>query len=53
MDDIKFFFGFLFSKFYDVIFVINEDFKEILIWCCRNLLFINFDKIKFLYIGVF
>ena len=31
---------------------VNEDLKEISIWCCRNSLLINPDKTKLLYVGV-
>ena len=44
VDDTKLFFGFL----DDIISAVNEDLKEISIWCCRNSLLINPDKTKLL-----
>ena len=35
-----------------VISAVNEDHKEISIWCCRNSLLMNHDKTKHLYAGV-
>ena len=40
VDDTKLFFGFL----DDIISAVNEDLKEISIWCCRNSLLSNPDK---------
>ena len=53
VDDTKVFLGFPASELNDVVSTVNEDLKEILlIWCCRNSLFINPDKTKLLYVGV-
>ena len=52
VDDTKLFLGFPASELDDVISAVNEDLKEISIWCCRNSLLINPDKIKLLYAGV-
>ena len=52
VDDTKIFLGFLSNKLHDVVSAVNEDLKEILSWCCRNLLLINPDKTKLLYVGV-
>lgn len=52
VDDTKIFLGFPSNKLQDVISAINEDFEEILSWCCRNSLPINPDKTKLLYVGV-
>ena len=52
VDDIKLFLGFPSSELDDVISAVNEDLKEISIWCCRNSLLINPDKTKLLYVGV-
>ena len=41
-----------FTKLNDVISAVNEDLKEISIWCCRNSLLINPDKTKHVYVGV-
>ena len=46
------FLGFPASELNDVISAVNEDLKEISIWCCRNSLLINPDKTKLLYVGV-
>ena len=37
---------------FNCISAVNEDLKEISIWCCRNSLLINPDKTKLLYVGV-
>ena len=52
VDDTKLFLGFPASELDDVISAVNEDLKEISIWCCRNSLLINPDKTKLLYVGV-
>ena len=52
VDDTKLFLGFPASELNDVISAVNEDLKEISIWCCRNALLINPDKTKLLYVGV-
>ena len=52
VDDTKLFLGFLASELNNIICVVNKDFKEISIWCCRNSLLINPDKTKLLYVGV-
>ena len=52
VDDTKLFLGFPASKLDDVISAVNEDLKEISIWCCRNSLLSNPDKTKLLYVGV-
>ena len=52
VDDTKLFLGFLASELDDVIAAVNEDLKEISIWCCRNSLLINPGKTKLLYVGV-
>ena len=52
VDDTKLFLGFPSSKLHDVIFAVNEDLKNISTLCCRNLLLINPDKTKLLYVGV-
>ena len=52
MDDTKLFLGFPASELDGVISAVNEDLKEISIWCCRNLLLINPDITKLLYVGV-
>ena len=52
VDDTKLFLGFPVSELDDVISAVNEDLKEISIWCCRNSLLINPDKKKLLYVGV-
>ena len=52
VDDTKLFLGFPASELDDVISAVNEDLKEISIWCCRNSLLINHDKTKHLYVGV-
>ena len=44
VDDTKLFLGFPASELDDVISAVNEDLKEISIWCCRNSLLINPDK---------
>ena len=44
--------GFPGSELVDVISAVNEDLKEMSIWCCRNSLLINPDKTKLLYVGV-
>ena len=41
VDDTKLFLGFPASELDDVISAVNEDLKEISIWCCINSLFIN------------
>ena len=41
VDDTKLFLGFPASKLDDVISAVNEDLKEISIWCCINSVFIN------------
>ena len=48
VDDTKLFLGFPASELDDVISAVNEDLKEISIWCCRNSLLINPDKTKLL-----
>ena len=48
----KLFLGFPASELDDVISAVNEDLKEISIWCCRNSLLINPDKTKLFYVGV-
>ena len=52
VDDTKLFLGFPASELDGVISAVNEDLKEISIWCCRNSLLINPDKTKLLYVGV-
>ena len=52
VDDTKLFLGFPASELNDVISAVNEDLKEMSIWCCRNSLLINPDKTKLLYVGV-
>ena len=53
VDDTKLFLGFPASELDDVISAVNEDLKEISIWCWRNSLLINPDKTKLLlYVGV-
>ena len=52
VDNTKLFLGFPSNKLRDDISAVNEDLKEILSWCCRNLLLINPDKTKLLYVGV-
>ena len=44
VDDTKLFLGFLASELKDVISAVNEDLKEISIWCCRISLLINLKK---------
>ena len=41
VDDTKLFLGFPANELDDVISAVNEDLKEISIWCCINSLFIN------------
>ena len=52
VDDTKLFLGFPASELDDVISAVNEDLKEISIWCCRNSLLIKPDKTKLLCVGV-
>ena len=52
VDDTKLFLGFPASELNYVISAVNEDLKEISIWCCKNSLLINPDKTKLLYVGV-
>ena len=52
VDDTKLFLGFPASELDDVISAVNEDLKEISIWCCRNSLLINPDITKLLHVGV-
>ena len=44
VNDTKLFLGFPASELNDVISALNEDLKEISIWCCRNSLLSNPDK---------
>ena len=44
VDDTKLFLGFPASELKDVISAVNEDLKEIAIWCCRISLLINVKK---------
>ena len=46
VDDTTIFHGFPTSELNDVISAVNEDLKEISIWCCRNSLLISLDKTK-------
>ena len=52
VDDTKLFLGFPASELDDVISAVNENLKQILIWCGRNSLPINPDKTKLLHVGV-
>ena len=52
VDDTKPFLVFPASELNDVISAVNENLKEISIWCSRNSLPINPDKTKLLYVGV-
>ena len=52
VDDTKLFLGFPASELDDVISAVNENLKQISIWCGRNSLPINPDKTKLLYVGV-
>ena len=54
MDDTKLFLGFPARNLTanDDNSAVNEDLKEISIWCCRNSLLINPDKTKLLCVGV-
>ena len=47
VDDTKLFLGFPASELDGVISAVNEDLKEISIWCCRNSLLINQTKQSF------
>ena len=46
VDDTTIFHAFPTSELNDVISAVNEDLKEISIWCCRNSLLISLDKTK-------
>ena len=52
VDDTKLFLGFPASELNDVISAVNEDLKEMSIWCCRISLLINLKKTKLLHVGV-
>ena len=52
VDDTKPFVVFPASELNDVISAVNENLKEISIWCSRNSLPINPDKTKLRYVGV-
>ena len=52
VDDTKPFLVFPASELNDVISAVNENLKEISIWCGRNSLPINRDKTKLLHVGV-
>ena len=52
MDDTKLFLGFPAGELDDFNSAVNEDLKEISIWCCRNSLLIKPDKTKLLCVGV-
>ena len=52
VDDTKLFLGFPAGELDDFNSAVNEDLKEISIWCCRNSLLIKPDKTKLLCVGV-
>ena len=52
VDYTKLFLGFPAIELNDIISAVNEDLKEISIWCCRDSLLINPDKTKLLYVAV-